>query len=126
MPEPLGRGSAARAVRPSHAERRHPTLPLPGSRGKGRHRSERTYHRQRTVGRPGTDPVVFFTLQLVMFFEGIRSERQLIETTSLNLAHRWYLGYALDAELPYHPSVTCIANTPAPWVADPFTLSAGQ
>jgi transposase len=39
-------------------------------------------------GRPSIDPVVFFKLQLVMFFEGIRSERQLIETTSLNLAHR--------------------------------------
>ena len=29
-------------------------------------------------GRPSIDPVVFFKLQLVMFFEGIRSERQLI------------------------------------------------
>jgi transposase len=26
-------------------------------------------------GRPGIDPVVFFELQLVMFFEGLRSER---------------------------------------------------
>jgi transposase len=32
-------------------------------------------------------------LQLIMFFEGIRSERQLIELARLNLAHRWYLGY---------------------------------
>jgi transposase len=48
-------------------------------------------------GRPSIDPVVFFTLQLVIFFEGIRSERMLVETASLNLAHRWYLGYALDA-----------------------------
>ena len=47
-------------------------------------------------GRPSVDPVVFFKLQLIMFFEGIRSERKLIETASLNLAHRWYLGYALD------------------------------
>ena len=39
-------------------------------------------------GRPSIDPIVFFKLQLVMFFEGIRSERQLIETASLNLAHR--------------------------------------
>ena len=30
-------------------------------------------------GRPSIDPVVFFKLQLVMFFEGIRSERQLID-----------------------------------------------
>ena len=59
-------------------------------------------------GRPSIDPVVFFTLQLVMFFEGIRSERKLIETASLNLAHRWYLGYALDEELPDHSSLTRI------------------
>src|SRR5215213_513251 len=57
-------------------------------------------------GRPSIDPVVFFKLQLVMFFEGIRSERKLIETASLNLAHRWYLGYALDEELPDHSSLT--------------------
>jgi transposase len=59
-------------------------------------------------GRPGIDPIVFFKLQLVMFFEGIRSERQLIATASLNLAHRWYLGYALDEELPDHSSLTRI------------------
>src|SRR3954469_17827692 len=57
-------------------------------------------------GRPSIDPVVVFTLQLVMVCEGIRSERQLIETASLNLAHRWYLGYALDEELPDHSSLT--------------------
>src|SRR5215207_9661515 len=61
-------------------------------------------------GRPSIDPVVFFKLQLVMFFEGIRSERHLIETASLNLAHRWYLGYALDEELPDHSSLTRIRH----------------
>jgi transposase len=59
-------------------------------------------------GRPSIDPVVFFKLQLVMFFEGIRSERKLIETASLNLTHRWYLGYALDEILPDHSSLTRI------------------
>ncbi len=59
-------------------------------------------------GRPGIDPVVFFKLQLILFFEGIRSERRLIETASLNLAHRWYLGYALDEPLPDHSSLTRI------------------
>lgn len=39
-------------------------------------------------GRPSIDPAVFLKLQLVMFFEGIRSERKLIEMASLNLAHR--------------------------------------
>jgi transposase len=59
-------------------------------------------------GRPSIDPVVFFRLQLIMFFEGIRSERQLMETASLHLAHRWYLGYALDEPLPDHSSLTRI------------------
>ena len=30
------------------------------------------------IGRPSIDPVVFFKLQLIAFFEGIRSERQLM------------------------------------------------
>jgi transposase len=59
-------------------------------------------------GRPSIHPVVFFKLQLVMFFEGIRSERKLIEIASLQLAHRWYLGYALDETLPDHYSLTRI------------------
>ena len=42
-------------------------------------------------GRPSIDPAVFFKLQLVMFFEGIRSERQLVETASLTspIAGTW-------------------------------------
>jgi hypothetical protein len=43
-----------------------------------------------------------------MFFEGIRSERQLIATASLNLAHRWYPGNALDEALPVPFSLTRI------------------
>jgi transposase len=59
-------------------------------------------------GRPSIDPVVFFKLQLIMFFEGLRSERRLIDTASLHLAHRWYLGYGLDEPLPDHSSLTRI------------------
>src|SRR6266436_10366349 len=59
-------------------------------------------------GRPSIDPVIFFKLQLIMFFEGIRSERKLIEIADLHLAHRWYLGYHLDEALPDHSSLTRI------------------
>ena len=61
-------------------------------------------------GRPSIDPVVFFKLQLIMFFEGLRSERKLMETVALNLAHRWYLGYHLDEPLPDHSSLTRICQ----------------
>jgi transposase len=59
-------------------------------------------------GRPSIDPVVFFTLHLIMVLEGIRSERQLMETADLNLAHRWYLGYGFAEPLPDHSSLTRI------------------
>jgi len=61
-------------------------------------------------GRPSVDPVVFFKLHLVMFFENLRSERKLIEIASLNLAHRWYLGYNLDEPLPDHSSLSKIRS----------------
>jgi transposase len=59
-------------------------------------------------GRPSVDPVVFFKLQLVMFFEDIRSERQLMGMVSDRLSLRWYLGYDLFEPLPDHSSLTRI------------------
>ena len=59
-------------------------------------------------GRPSVDPVVFFKLQLIMLFEGIRSERRLMEQAHLHLGWRWYLGYDLDEPLPDHSSLTKI------------------
>ncbi len=59
-------------------------------------------------GRPSIDPVVFFKLQLVMFFEGIRSERQLMQMAADRLSVRWYLGYDLGEPLPDHSSLTRI------------------
>ncbi len=59
-------------------------------------------------GRPSVDPVVFFKLQLVMFFEDIRSERQLMQVVADRLSLRWYLGYDLDERLPDHSSLTKI------------------
>ncbi len=60
------------------------------------------------VGRPSIDPIVFFKLQLVMFFEGIRSERQLVLQAADRLSVRWYLGYDLDEPLPDHSSLSRI------------------
>ena len=59
-------------------------------------------------GRPSVDPVIFFRLQLVMFFENIRSERQLMEVAADRLSIRWYLGYDLHEPLPDHSSLTRI------------------
>ena len=43
-------------------------------------------------GRPSIDPIVFFKLQLVMFFEDIRSERLLMRHAADRLSVRWFLG----------------------------------
>jgi transposase len=61
-----------------------------------------------SIGCPSIDPVVFFKLQLIAFFEGIRSERQLMDTVNLNLAHRWFIGYELDEPVPDHSSLSKI------------------
>src|SRR3954467_2074154 len=38
------------------------------------------------TGRPSVDPVVFFKLQLILFFEGLRSERQLMRVVADRLS----------------------------------------
>ncbi len=60
------------------------------------------------IGRPSIDPVVFFKLQLAMFFEGIRSERQLMRVVADRLSLRWYIGYDLHESVPHHSSLTKI------------------
>jgi transposase len=67
-------------------------------------------HLYAATGRPSIDPVVFFKLQLVMFFEGMRSERQLERVGGDRLSVRWYLGYDLHEPLPDHSSLTRIRD----------------
>src|SRR3954454_18862989 len=60
------------------------------------------------TGRPSIDPVVFFKLQLILFFEELRSERQLLHVVADRLSLRWYLGYDLRESLPNHSSLSRI------------------
>jgi transposase len=62
------------------------------------------------LGRPSIDPIVFFKLHLVKFFEGIRSARQLELVAADRISVRWYLGYDLDQPLPDHSSLTRIRD----------------
>jgi transposase len=61
-----------------------------------------------TSGRPSVDPVIFFKLELILFYEDLRSERQLMEVVADRLSLRWYLGYDLHEPLPDHSSLTRI------------------
>ena len=60
------------------------------------------------TGRPSIDPVVFFKLQIIAYFEGIRSERQPMETVNMRLDQRWYIGYDLDEPISDHSSLSKI------------------
>ncbi len=64
--------------------------------------------RYSAFGRPSIDPVVFFTLQLVMVFEGMRSQRHLERVGADRLSVRHSLGYDLHEPLPDHSSLTRI------------------
>jgi transposase len=61
-------------------------------------------------GRPSIDPEVFFRLQLVMFHEGLRGERELMRVVADRLSLRWYVGYDLFELLPDHSSLTRIRD----------------
>src|SRR5260221_5127386 len=67
-------------------------------------------------GRPSIDPIVFFKLQLVMFFEDIRSERLLMRHAADRLSVMWYLAYDLNESLPDHSSLTRIRTRY--WIED--------
>ena len=59
-------------------------------------------------GRPGIDPVVYFKMLMIGFFEGIESERQIALRCADSLSLRGFLGYALDEATPDHSSMSVI------------------
>ena len=59
-----------------------------------------------TTGRPSLDPVVFFKMTLYGYFENITSDRELVRRIGDSLAARYFVGYDLDEELPWHSTIS--------------------
>jgi len=59
-------------------------------------------------GRPGIDPVVYFKMLMVGFFEDIASERGIAERCSDSISIRAFLGYDLTETTPDHSSLSVI------------------
>jgi transposase len=59
-------------------------------------------------GRPGIDPVVYFKMLMVGFFEDIASERGMAERCSDSISLRAFLGYDLTERTPDHSSLSVI------------------
>jgi transposase len=62
------------------------------------------------LGRPGIDPVVYFKMLMVGFFENIASERGIAERCQDSLSIRAFLGYDLTESTPDHSSLSVIRN----------------
>src|SRR3984893_2641942 len=59
-------------------------------------------------GRPGIDPEAAVRLMLAGFLLGTVHDRRLMREAQVNLAIRWFTGYALHEALPDHSSLTRI------------------
>lgn len=53
-------------------------------------------------GHRSEDPIVIIKLMFLLFFEDIRSERQLMRTLPMRLDWLWFLKLDLDSEIPDH------------------------
>jgi transposase len=72
------------------------------------HRLCRPAYSQRPDGRPGIDPVVYFKMLMVGFFENLPSERAIAARCEDSLAVRTFLGYGLEETTPDHSSLSVI------------------
>jgi len=72
------------------------------------HRLCRPAYSQRSDGRPGIDPVVYFKMLMVGFFENLPSERAIAARCEDSLAVRKFLGYGLEEATPDHSSLSVI------------------
>lgn len=68
----------------------------------------RPYYTDGYTGRRGIDPVVYFKMLMVGFFEGIASERAIAARCADSLSIRHFLRYELTEATPHHSSMTRI------------------
>jgi transposase len=57
-------------------------------------------------GNPGLDPIVFFKLILVGYFQNLQSDRSIIEHSKLRLDVLFFIGYNIDEQLPWHSTLS--------------------
>ncbi len=68
-------------------------------------------------GRPGIDPEAAVRLMLAGLLLGIVHDRKLLREAQVNLAIRWFCGYALHERVPDHSSLTRVRRR---WGAERF------
>jgi transposase len=53
-------------------------------------------------GNESIDPEVILKLMFVLFFDNVKSERELMRMLPERLDYLWFLGFGLDDEIPDH------------------------
>jgi len=53
-------------------------------------------------GHESEDPIVLIKLMFLLFFENVKSERELLRTLPMRLDWLWFLELDLDSEVPHH------------------------
>lgn len=53
-------------------------------------------------GHRSEDPIVILKLMFLLFFEDVKSERELLRQLPMRLDWLWFLGLDLDSEVPHH------------------------
>lgn len=59
-----------------------------------------------TEGQESIDPIVFFKMILVGYFENLGSDRRIIDTISLRMDLLYFIGYDIDEKLPWHSTLS--------------------
>jgi len=57
-------------------------------------------------GRPSIDPVVLFKMALIRHLYGLPSLRRTSEEVQMNIAYKWFLGYALNEPTPHFSTIS--------------------
>ncbi len=71
-------------------------------------------------GNVSVDPVIIIKLMFLLFFENVRSERELMQTIPERLDWLWFLGYGLDDEVPDHSVLSKARKRWGPEVFEAF------
>ena len=53
-------------------------------------------------GNVSVDPVIVMKMMLLLFWDNVRSERELMRIIPLRIDYLWFLGYSLEDEVPNH------------------------
>jgi transposase len=68
-------------------------------------------------GNVSVDPVIVMKMMLLLFWNNVRSERELMRIIPLRIDYLWFLGYSLEDEVPHH---SVLSKAPKRWGAEVF------